>query len=78
MNSIYLNETAIQTTLKSITLFENEEIKIKHPGAFTAWCKENGFEKVNCECIKKGLVDKDPEVVKMANFARNFGHKECK
>jgi len=80
---MYLSESAVYkiTAQDFSVLFENEtkeDIEIKHPGAFTKWCKQQGFDKVNCECIKKGLESKNAHVRKMANFARNFGHKECK
>jgi hypothetical protein len=76
----YLNENAL---VKVVNVLEEAskkkpKIKIKHPGAFEKWCKQQGFEGVTCECIKKGLASKNPHVRKMANFARNFAHPECK
>jgi hypothetical protein len=55
----------------------NKKVKliIKHPGAFTKWCKDQGFEGVNCECICKALKTDDPTLHKRANFAYNFGFK---
>lgn len=49
----------------------------KNKGKFTEYCKRNGFQGVTCECIKKGLAA-GGQLAKEANFARNFGHKECK
>jgi len=78
-SSMYLNENAARSIIQILEEAEKKSnIDIKHPGEFTAWCKKQGFEKVNCECIKKGLASKDSHVRKMANFARNFGHPECK
>ena len=54
------------------------KIKLKHPGAFTEYCKRQGYDEVNCECICKALKSKDTLTRKRANFARNFSHKECK
>jgi len=68
---IKINKEKIEDVLKP-------KIKIKHPGAFTEWCSKNNFNEVNCSCIKKGLLDKNVSIRKMANFARNFGHPECK
>lgn len=47
------------------------KVKIKRPGAFTAYCKRLGYGGVTQACIRKGLASKDPGVRKMANFARN-------
>ena len=78
-STTYLNENAIVSLIQVIEeASKKSEIEIKHPGAFTKWCKQQGFESVNCECIKKGLASDNPHVRKMANFARNFGHPECK
>ena len=75
----YFNRRSFKTLTQIIEEASNKSnIEIKHPGAFTAWCKRQGFEGVTCECIKKGLASKNPHVRKMANFARNFGHPECK
>jgi len=75
----YLNENAIISIAQIIEeASKKSNIEIKHPGAFTKWCKQQGFEGVTCECIKKGLASDNPHVRKMANFARNFGHPECK
>jgi len=49
------------------------KIEIKHPGAFTKWCIEQGFEGVTCECICKALETDDPVLHKRAIFANNFG-----
>ena len=39
-------------------------------GAFTSWCKAQGFDGVTEECIRKGLASKNPTIVRRANFAR--------
>ena len=52
-----------------------EIIKIKHPGAFTNYCKKNGFEGVNCACVNKAMNTDNPILHKQANFARNFALK---
>jgi hypothetical protein len=56
------------------------KIEIKHPGAFTEWCKKQGFDGVTCGCVCKGLESDDPVIRKRANFATNFGGfaKKCK
>ena len=78
-STMYLNENAIISIAQIIEeASKKSNIEIKHPGAFTKWCKQQGFEGVTCECIKKGLASDNPHVRKMANFARNFGHPECK
>jgi len=78
-STMYLNENAIISIAQIIEeASKKSNIEIKHPGAFTKWCKQQGFEGVTCECIKKGLASNNPHVRKMANFARNFGHPECK
>ena len=46
-------------------------IRKSRRGAFTAYCKRQGFGGVTQACIAKGLRSKDPRVRKMANFARN-------
>tara|TARA_R100001594_G_scaffold11802_8_gene26496 strand:+ start:5615 stop:5818 length:204 start_codon:yes stop_codon:yes gene_type:complete len=51
------------------------EIKKKNEGKFTAWAKRNGFKDA---CSAASAVMKDTDkysegVVKMANYAKNFG-----
>ena len=54
-------------------------IKASHAGRFTAWAKAHGFAGVQ-EAASHVMANKEkysPEVVKMANFARNstkFNH----
>lgn len=51
------------------------KIKPSHKGKFTAWATEHGFKSVQ-DAASAVMANKDkysPEVVKMANFARNFG-----
>lgn len=46
------------------------ELNLKE-GAFTAWCKRQGYDGVTQECIQKGLASDNPTIRKRANFARN-------
>ena len=51
------------------------EIKPENKGKFTAWAKKNGF-KYACSAADAVMSKKDDyseEVVKMANYAKNFG-----
>ena len=51
------------------------EIKEKSKGKFTAWAKKNGFKDA-CSAANAVMKSKDKyseEVVKMANYAKNFG-----
>ena len=53
------------------------EIKESNEGKFTAWAKRNGFKDA---CSAAAAVMKDTDkykdsVVKMANYANNFGCK---
>ena len=75
---IYLNETTTYKLLKIINLNELNEndIKISHPGAFTDYCKSQGFDGVTCECICKAMKSNDKTLHKRANFAYNFGFKK--
>lgn len=50
----------------------------KKKGTFTKYCKSKGHNGVNCECIKEGLGSPNDLTKKRANFAKNFGHPECK
>ena len=53
------------------------EIKKKNQGKFTAWAKKNGFKDA-CSAASAVMRKKDnysPSVVKMANYAKNFGCK---
>lgn len=50
-----------------------EAIKRHHTkGAFTRWCKSQGFSGVTDECIAKGLASKNPTTVRRANLAKQF------
>ena len=67
----------------TIGLEDNEgkrPIKISHPGAFSKWCKQQGYVDddghVTCECICAGLKSKSEKIRKRANFAYTFGFKE--
>jgi hypothetical protein len=56
----------------------NEAFENIKKGAFTKWCKENGYmdkdsDDVPCKCVKAGLKSKDKHVVKMAAFAKGIG-----
>jgi|TARA_Y100000015_G_scaffold42789_1_gene50980 hypothetical protein len=51
------------------------EIKKENKGKFTAWAKKNGFKDA-CSAADAVMSKKDnysDEVVKMANYAKNFG-----
>jgi len=53
------------------------EIKQENKGKFTAWAKKNGFKDA-CSAASSVMSSKDKyseEVVKMANYANNFGCK---
>ena len=53
------------------------EIKEKNKGKFTAWAKKNGFKDA-CSAASSVMSSKgkySEEVVKMANYANNFGCK---
>ena len=53
------------------------EIKEQNQGKFTAWAKENGFRDA-CSAASAVMKDTDnysKSVVKMANYAHNFGCK---
>ena len=53
------------------------EIKEENKGKFTAWAKKNGFKDA-CSAASSVMSKKDnysEEVVKMANYANNFGCK---
>jgi|TARA_R100000908_G_C3741886_1_gene138193 hypothetical protein len=52
------------------------EIKEKNKGKFTAWVKKNMPGKSTCEAASAVMAKKDnysESVVKMANYAKNFG-----
>jgi|TARA_R100000900_G_scaffold73395_1_gene57841 hypothetical protein len=54
---------------------EFPEIKEKNKGKFTAWAKKNGFKDA-CSAASAVMSKTDKyseEVVKMANYAKNFG-----
>jgi hypothetical protein len=51
------------------------EIKEENKGKFTAWAKKNGFKDA-CSAASSAMSKKNKyseEVVKMANYAKNFG-----
>jgi hypothetical protein len=53
------------------------EIKLKNKGKFTAWAKKNGFKDA-CSAASSVMSSKNKyseEVIKMANYANNFGCK---
>lgn len=52
-------------------------IKPSHRGKFTAWAKAHGFSSVQVAAshVMANKAKYSSEVVKMANFARNFGGK---
>ncbi len=55
------------------------EIKEKNEGKFTAWVKKNMPGKSTCAAASKVMKNTKkykPAVVKMANYANNFGCKK--
>ena len=51
------------------------EIKKSRQGAFTSWAKKNGFKDA-CSAASSVMSNKKKysnKVVKMANYAKNFG-----
>ena len=56
------------------------KIVLKHPGAFSAWCKKQGFDGVTCDCICKAIEvakkNDDKTLMKQALFANNFAIKK--
>ena len=59
---------------------EFPKIKPENKGKFTAWAKKNGFKDA-CSAASSVMSSKDKyseEVVKMANYANNFGCKNKK
>ena len=54
---------------------EFPEIKEKNQGKFTAWAKKNGFKDAcsAASAVMKSKKKYKPAVVKMANYAKNFG-----
>ena len=56
---------------------EFPEIKEKNKGKFTDWAKKNGFKDA-FSAASAGMSKKNKysdEVIKMANYAKNFGCK---
>ena len=51
------------------------QIKKKDQGKFTAWTKRNGFKDAcsAASAVMKSKKKYSPSVVKMANYAKNFG-----
>lgn len=45
---------------------------VKHPGAFTEWCKKQGYKGVTQECIEKGKKSRNPTTRKRAVLAETF------
>ena len=74
---IKINKYAISSVLEEMTKENPIHLNPEHKGEFTKWCRQQGFSGVNCECIKEGLKAGGNRA-RQANFARNFGHKECK
>lgn len=60
---------------------EFPEIKEKNKGTFTEWVKKNMPGKDTCAAASAVVANKenyDAKVVKMANYANNFGCKNKK
>ena len=58
---------------------EFPEIKEKNEGKFTAWVKKNMPGKSTCaaaSAVMKNKSNYKPAVIKMANYANNFGCKK--
>ena len=53
------------------------EIKEKNQGKFTKWAKKNGFKDAcsAASAVMKSKKKYSDRVVKMANYAKNFGCK---
>ena len=53
------------------------EIKESRQGAFTKWAKNNGFKDAcsGASAVMKNTKKYSEKVVKMANYANNFGCK---
>ena len=53
------------------------EIKKKNQGKFTKWAKQNGFKDAcsAADAVMKNTKKYSEKVVKMANYANNFGCK---
>ena len=45
---------------------------VKKKGAFTEYCKKQGYNGVTEACIQKGLKSKNPTTKKRANLAKTF------
>ena len=45
---------------------------VKHPGAFTAWCKRKGYSGVTQACINEGKRSKNPTIRRRAVLAETF------
>jgi hypothetical protein len=45
---------------------------IKKPGAFTEWCKRQGYEGVTRECIEKGKKSPNPTTRRRAYLAETL------
>jgi hypothetical protein len=60
---------------KSIAQQKFPEIKEENQGKFTAWAKKNGFKDAcsAASAVMKSKKKYKPAVVKMANYAKNFG-----
>ena len=61
--------------IQSPLLKKFPEIKESNKGKFTAWAKKNGFKDA-MSAASAVMSDKDKyssDVVKMANYAKNFG-----
>jgi len=54
---------------------EFPEIKEKNQGKFTSWAKKNGFKDAcsAASAVMKNKKKYKPAVIKMANYAKNFG-----
>ena len=74
------NYTQHQNKLNENTLYLQKkfpEIKESRQGAFTKWAKNNGFKDAcsAASAVMKKTDKYSEKVVKMANYANNFGCK---
>jgi len=62
--------------IQSPLLKKFPEIKESNKGKFTAWAKKNGFKACSAaSAVMSKQKEYSPAVVKMANYAKNFGCK---
>jgi hypothetical protein len=45
---------------------------IKHPGAFSEWCRRQGYDGATKECIEKGKKSSNPTIRRRAVLAETL------